>query len=84
MERLQSERNSLANLTVDEISSLELSAVEKRYNRLNTLHQMSNIAQSVGHLNSRFACNIRDVVLSLFPQSVKGSLFDFLIQETSK
>lgn len=54
-----------------------------RQKRIETLHFLSNLSQTFGHVESQLGCTIRDwVLLHVVPQAVAGRLFDFMISKS--
>lgn len=51
----------------------------RRFRRLRPLHQLSNISQALGHLESQALCTARDAVLGLTPSFIKGRVMDEMI-----
>jgi hypothetical protein len=55
----------------------------KRMQRIRKLHAISNLAQSVGHIDSPLLNQVRDRVIRSVPQMIKGPLFDQFIKLAS-
>ena len=49
--------------------------------KIRTLSRVSQLAQLVGHMNSKPACNVRDRALSFLPNAIKGYVMDGVIGE---
>lgn len=56
---------------------------ERRRGRLQRLAGISDLAQSVGHLRSAYACGARDGLINLAPHGLTGAALDAIIQMSS-
>lgn len=56
---------------------------KKRQSRTQRLHYLSNLSQSLGHMNSIPLITARDSILKMTPTFIKGRLFDYFIDLAS-